>query len=313
MRRLGLFSLLLAALALTLASCAPLVEEAPQEAEVCATFYPFYALTSLLTEGVDGLRLSCLVQPQDGCLRAYELSEWDLYQLAAADLVVAGGRGLESFEGTLQSLGDAGPAVALTLYNTELYDQGDSSEDGAEDSHWNGVNPHDYMSIEGAKYILEGVAIALSELFPQHAEAVRASLEAATARVDGLGAQMRSLAADAAGGRVILMSEALVYTAQELGLEVAGRYERESGQMLYEGDVEDCLERLAAMDACVVLVEKQAPASLVEALEGAGYIVARLDVLSTLRADQGAEGYFAAQEENARAVAAAFAQVEGTH
>ena len=64
------------------------------------------------------------------------------------------------------------------------------------------------------------------------------------------------------------------------------------------------------MDARVVLVEKQAPSSLVGALEGAGYVVARLDVLSTRRADMGAEGYFAAQQENAEAVSAAFAQLE---
>ena len=51
------------------------------------------------------------------------LSDWDAYLLQAADLVVAGGRGLESFESTLQSLGAAGPAVALTLYNTGLYGQ----------------------------------------------------------------------------------------------------------------------------------------------------------------------------------------------
>ena len=59
------------------------------------------------------------------------------------------------------------------------------------------------------------------------------------------------------------------------------------------------------------MIEKQAPASLVETLEEAGYAVARVDVLSTLREDQGAEGYFAAQLENARAIAVAFAQAEG--
>ena len=109
MRRLALFLLLLAALALTLSACAPLVEEAPQESQIYATFYPFYALTSLLTEDIEGLRLSCLVQPQDGCLRDYALSDWDLYLLAGADLVIAGGRGLESFESTLQSLGASRP------------------------------------------------------------------------------------------------------------------------------------------------------------------------------------------------------------
>ena len=310
MRRLGLFLLLLAALAMSLAGCAPLVEDAPGEAQIYATFYPFYALTALLTDGIGGLHIACLVQPQDGCLRSYVLSDWDAYLLQAADLVVAGGRGLESFESTLQSLGAAGPAVALTLYNTGLYGQDGEVPDGEEDNHFTGANPHLYMSIDGAKYILEGVASALAELYPQHAEAVFANLQAGEGRLDALQAQMHAIAANAAGGRVILMNEALVYTAEELGLETAGHYARESGQPLYENEVEGCLESIASMDARVVLVEKQAPSSLVEALEGAGYVVARLDVLSTRRADMGAEGYFAAQQENAEAVSAAFAQLE---
>ena len=313
MRRIALFLLLLAALALTMSACAPLVGEAPQESQIYATFYPFYALTSLLTEDIEGLRLSCLVQPQDGCLRDYALSDWDLYLLSGADLVIAGGRGLESFESTLQSLGSSGPVVALTLYNTELYGQGEEAADGEEDDHFTGANPHLYMGIDGAKYILEGAASALAELYPQHAEAVFSNMQAGEERLDALETQMRSVAADAEGGRVIIMNEALVYTAEELGLEIAGSYARESGQPLYEGDVEDCLEQLAAMDARVALVEKQAPPSLTETLEAAGYIVARLDVLSTCRADMGAEGYFAAQEENARAVAEAFARLEETH
>lgn len=313
MRRIALFLLLLAALALTMSACAPLVEEAPQELQIYATFYPFYALTALLTEDIEGLRLSCLVQPQDGCLRDYALSDWDLYLLSGADMVIAGGRGLESFESTLQSLGSSGPVVALTLYNTELYGQGEEAADGEEDDHFTGANPHLYMGIDGAKYILEGAASALAELYPQHAEAVFSNMQAGEERLDALETQMRSVAADAEGGRVIIMNEALVYTAEELGLEIAGSYARESGQPLYEGDVEDCLEQLAAMDACVALVEKQAPSSLTETLEKAGYIVARLDVLSTCRADMGAEGYFAAQEENARAVAEAFARLEETH
>ena len=171
------------------------------------------------------------------------------------------------------------------------------------------------MGIDGAKYILEGAASALAELYPQHAEAVFSNMQAGEERLDALETQMRSVAADAEGSRVIITLDRvlLVYTAEELGLEIAGSYARESGQPLYEGDVEDCLEQLAAMDACVALVEKQAPPSLTEALEEAGYIVARLDVLSTGRADMGAEGYFAAQEENARAVAEAFARLEETH
>lgn len=315
MRRFFVFFLLLALMAMALSSCAPLIEEGAVEerGQVCATFPPFYALTALLTDGIDGLQLSCLVQPQDGCLRDYALSDWDLYTLASADIIIAGGRGLESFESTLQSLGAAGPVVALTLYNTELYNQDDEAADDEENSHLDGANPHLYMATDGARYIVEGAALALAQLYPEYAEQLFANMDAADERLMALGEQMRSIAANAEGARAILMNEALVYTAQELGIEIAGQYDRESGQPLYENEVDDCLAQLADMDARVVLVERQAPPSLTEALMSAGYIVAKLDVLSTLRADMGAEGYFTAQQENARAIAAAFAQTEETH
>lgn len=315
MRKLGGLFLLMAALTVALSACAPLVEETVGEErqQIYATFYPLYALTELVADGIEPLHVSCLTQPQDGCLRDYALSDWDMYLLMGADLVVAGGRGLESFESTLQSLGDNGPAVALTSYNYELYNQGDEAEiTDDESSHLEGANPHLYMSIDGAKYIIDGVALALSQLYPQYSEQILDNMDAADARLDELGAQMRSIAANAEGERAILMNETLVYLAEDLGFEIAGQYDRESGEALYENDIDDCLEALDAMDARVVLIERQAPAATVEALREAGYAVALIDTLSTLRADQGAEAYFTAQLENARAIAEAFAQAEGT-
>ena len=105
----GLFLLLLAALALTMSACAPLVEEAPEEAQIYATFYPFYALTALLTEDIEGLRLSCLVQPQDGCLRDYALSDWDLYLLPAPTSSSPAGAGWRALKARCNRWARAGP------------------------------------------------------------------------------------------------------------------------------------------------------------------------------------------------------------
>ena len=71
-----------------------------------------------------------------------------------------------------------------------------------------------------------------------------------------------------------------------------------------------CLETLRSGGAKVVLIEKQAPQALCEALEGAGYAVARMDILSTRRANEGAEGYFEAQRANAATLKEAIAAGE---
>ena len=66
------------------------------------------------------------------------------------------------------------------------------------------------------------------------------------------------------------------------------------------------LEKLAGYDAKVVLIEKQAPKPLVDALRANGYSVALIDILSTHRESEGFDGYIQAQINNAREIRRAF-------
>ena len=118
----------LTVLTFVLSGCRPLVTDATKALSVYATFYPIYALTDAVMAGIPDAALHCLVQPQDGCLRNYQLSDWDISLLASgADAVILGGRGLESFESTLTGWGETGPAVSAVLYNQELYNAGQTT------------------------------------------------------------------------------------------------------------------------------------------------------------------------------------------
>ena len=305
MRRRWIAALLL--LALTLSGCRPLVENAPAHLTVYATFYPIYALTEAVTRGIPDLDLRCLVQPQDGCLRNYALSDWDIYLLASADAVIAGGRGLEAFESTLFSLGEKGPAVSAVLYNLELYNRTRTSHAGSEsESHLDGPNPHLYMSFDGAKQIVESAAAMLQTLDPGYAQEYADNVEAACQQLDELRERALGIIGDLSGNGVILMNETLAYVARDYGLDIAGQFDRESGVGLYDSELEECLDQLKAFDARVVLIERQAPAALVDALRENGYAVALIDILSTHRADEGFDGYVQAQLNNARAIRRAF-------
>ena len=294
-------------LALVLAGCHPLVTEEGKPLSIYATFYPIYALTDALLNDIPDATLHCLVQPQDGCLRAYQLSDWDAYMLASADAVICGGRGLESFESLLFQLGENGPAIFAALYNLDLY-EGKAAAD-REESHLDGPNPHLYMSVSGAKAMLEGICGALVNLDPRYSETYFDNLEQAQTRLDQLSEETRGIAGKMQGQSVALMNEALIYTANELGLEIAEWIDRESGEALYDDSLKECIEKLDVSGAKVILIEKQAPASLVEALEAAGYALARLDVLSTHREADGFDGYIEAQMNNARAIGRAFEEI----
>lgn len=293
-----------------LSGCSPIVEP-DENISLYATFYPIYALTDDIMDGVPNAELHCLVQPQDGCLRKYQLSDWDIYLLgSSADGVIMGGCGLESFESSLFSLEESGPAVSAVLYNLELYNQEEEAVSDEDASHLIGANPHLYMSVDGAKMISESIAATLMSFDPEYSELYAENAEKMALELDALKAQMLDIAGNTAGKPVILMNEALIYTAQDYGFEIAEWFNRESGETLYDDSLEECIEALSDSGARVILIEKQAPQAFTAALENAGFIVARIDILSTHREQEGFDGYIQAQLCNAKAIRSAFDKIK---
>lgn len=298
---------MLAALTVLLSGCRPLVTDAPKALSIYATFYPLYALTDAVMFGIPDAHLHCLVQPQDGCLRRYALSDWDLSLLSSgADAVILGGRGLESFESVLTGWGENGPAVSAVLYNQSLYNASATHAHSEEASHLEGANPHLYMSMDGAKHIIETISGSMMAFDPKYSDRYAENESAAIEKLDALSKHIQSVSEKLSGKRVILMNEALIYVAQDYGFEVADWIDRESGEAYYGTELADCLSRLDKCGAKVVLIEKQAPASLVGALKEAGYAVAKLDILSTHREGEGFDTYIDAQMANSVAIEGAF-------
>ena len=310
MQRLVSLALTGLVLVLGLAGCRPIVPEADPSITVYATFYPIYALSEGVMRDIPDTQLHCLVQPQDGCLRNYQLSDWDSALLkSGADAVIAGGRGLESFEDTLFSWGDNGPAISAVLYNLELLSQ-QQAADAEALAHWQGDNPHLYMSIEGAKQLVQSISAMMLSLDPDYSDSYIANEKAALDALDALLDASRQNLADCAGQPVILMSESLGYVARDYSLAVAEQIEREPGTAFGDNELVAWLKRLSLSDAKVVLIEQQAPQTLVEALETAGYAVGRIDVLSTHQEGEGFDSYLEIQRKNAQAILDAFERAD---
>lgn len=310
MRRAVKLALILLVLMSALTGCKPLVQEEAGPISIYATFYPIYALTDAVMQGVPDAALHCLVQPQDGCLRAYQLSDWDAALLVrGADAVIAGGRGLETFESTLFGWGEGGPAVSAVLYNLELYEPKQRAN-GEAQSHFQGPNPHLYMSLDGAAHIVESISATLVSLDPEYSVRYIGNAESAIKALEALLDASRIKLAALEGRRVALMGEALIYVAEDYQLEVADWIERETGSAYGDNELAMWLERLEKADAEVVLIEKQAPQALVEALEAQGHAVALIDVLSTHAEGEGFDRYLEIQGENAQAICDAFERAD---
>lgn len=303
-------ALLLAALCLTGCAAKPVQKEKDvEELYAAATFYPIYALTSLIADEIPDLHLSCLVQPQDGCLRAYALSDWDLSLISGSDAVICGGNGLESFDTVLSSLGEDGPAVAevLTGCAFETVDYVNLNAD--EDSHFAGENPFVYMSVDGADELLTHIEACLAALDPKYEDLYAENLKAAQKKLEALKTELHAVSGDLTGKPAAVLNEAFFYTAKEFSLNPVVCWARESGEEMSDAEFERCAQAMKDAEVRVVLIEKQVPQSLVEALSGAGFVVAKLDTISTGRAQTGAEDYFEALRQNARALRDAFAEV----
>lgn len=300
MKRLSML-LVIFALAAVFTGCKPVVEETDvkKEYRVYASFYPVYALSRLIIdENIPDMQLYQLVQPQDGCLRSYSLSDWDLYLAANADCVILNGSGLESFEAGLRSLGEDGPAVIsatgsmVLLRNEEIQN---------EESHFYGANPWMFLSVDGALEMTYAICANMQTLDPLCEEAYLKNLMRAEKKLLALKAEMEAILADTNRDTPVAVAhEGIFWLCDEWDLNCVSVIERESGVMPEQGEIQKILEDIAASGAKAVLLEKQAPSALVYALKNAGCEVVMIDTMSSGSAQNASQGYFDAMLQNAR-------------
>ncbi|MBO4299794.1 MAG: zinc ABC transporter substrate-binding protein, partial [Clostridia bacterium] len=265
-------------LAALLAGCNLMAgDTAPDTTRVMTTFYPLYILALNLTKDVPALILSNLVQPQTGCPRTYQLSDWDAALIAGQDALIIGGRGLESFESALNAA-SSGPVVLTAMSGLALHNGGVANE---ESTHLEGDNPWLFLSVPGAMEMSISIAAGMGQLDEPYAGVYAANLREFLMRLENLADDMENALSRAPSRSVAVLHEGLGYLARQLKLDIVCEYPREPGTEQYGADLDDLLEALETSGAEVILIERQAPQNLVETLEAAGYTVARLDTLMT--------------------------------
>ncbi len=296
-----LTALLLICIMLMLSGCHSLMEgeDALETKYITTTFYPLYAIALNITQDVPALSLNCLIQPQDGCIRSYELSDWDYSVLLNQDAVIMGGHGLEGFEGTLMQLSNQ-PILLTALEGVHLREETAGNADDENTAHFLGENPWAFLSVAGAMEISISLAAEMAEIDELFAEKYHENLTTYLKRLETLVGEMSQIIAPAPYRPVAVLHEGLTYFAQQFGMNIALVYPREPGSDVIDNDFEALLEALEESEAQVIFIEEQAPARLVDALEEAGYPVALLDTLTAHAADGDAQIYEQAMLENAQ-------------
>lgn len=145
---------------------------------VLCTTYPVYLFTTGLTEGVEDVEVSLLVNSQTSCLHDYTLTVNDMKAIEGADVIVMNGVGLEEFmdDALAQSEAaviDCSAGVEL-LPLLEEHDHGHEGHDHDEE-----YDPHIWMDPDNAVRMVETISRGLAELDPDHGETYNTNAAAA--------------------------------------------------------------------------------------------------------------------------------------
>ena len=185
---------------------------------VVASFYPMYITTVNVAKDVPGVSAVNMTPSTTGCLHDYAITTADMKRLAAADVFVTNGAGMESF---LDNVAGQYPRLKIVQLAQGIpLIKGHGAE---------GDNPHVWVSVSHAITQVKNLGKAMAEFDPPHADLYRKNADAYAARLETLRAKMEAELAPYRGRKIVTFHEAFPYFAQEFGLEIAAVIEREPG------------------------------------------------------------------------------------
>lgn len=258
---------------------------------IAATFYPIYIMCLNITDGVEGVELSCLTPPGTGCLHDYSLTTRDAMSLEKADIIVANGAGMESFLGQLLESNAGKIIVAAEGY--PLIDD----------------NPHIFVSVTGARYQVKAIADGLSRLDGAHADEYAANAAKYDAVLVSLSDEMHTALDPYHGRGIVTFHEAFPYFAQEFGFDVLSVIEREPGTAPSAKEIAQTVrlikEEIAAGTPPALFAEPQYPHAAADIIKNeTGLEVTSLDPCVT--GEMKADAYIEAQRGNVTSLLQAF-------
>lgn len=161
------------------------------------------------------------VDPHD-----YEASADDLRQIGRAKLVLRNGIGLDGFLDRALKSGEA-KQVVTTTEGIKVRMAGESEsrdhEEGAGHDH-DGEDPHVWQNPLNAKVMVDNIVRALSQAFPEDADAFRQNGEAYKAKLDAADAEIRRLidGIPSANRKMVTNHDSFGYFIERYGLIYVG-------------------------------------------------------------------------------------------
>lgn len=258
-------------------------DEADDMLTVVTSFYPMYIATLNIVDGVDGVRLENLSEPQTGCLHDFQLTPGDMKLLSTADVFVINGGGIESF---MSDVAKAYPKldVVEACEDVALLSEDDDETDGAHDhdhdadaesesdhdhdhdadaesdsdhDHDHGdENAHAWMSVPRYRTMVQTIASRLAEKDAKHVDEYYANAKAYDAKLAVLEEKIDSLKSLTGGQNIIIFHEAYEYVADDFSMNACYLLDLDEERSVSAGEVKQVIGAIKDDGVSVILAEE---------------------------------------------------------
>lgn len=234
-------------------------DESDDTLTVVTSFYPLYIAALNIVDGVDGVRLENLSEPQTGCLHDFQLTPEDMKLLSTADVFVINGGGIESF---MSDVAKAYPKldVVEACEDVELLSEDDAdteSESDHDHDHDHGdENAHAWMSVPRYRTMVQTIASRLAEKDAKHADEYYANAKAYDAKLAVLEEKIDSLKSLTGGQNIIIFHEAYEYVADDFSMNACYLLDLDEERSVSAGEVKQVIGAIKDDGVSVILAEE---------------------------------------------------------
>lgn len=256
-------------------------DEADDMLTVVTSFYPMYIATLNIVDGVDGVRLENLSEPQTGCLHDFQLTPEDMKLLSTADIFVINGGGIESF---MSDVAKAYPKLdvvevcedvaLLSEYEADSdhehdhdadtesdsdhdHDhEADAESDSAHDHDHGDENAHAWMSVPRYRTMVKTIASHLAQKDEAHAKEYYANAEKYDAKLAKLEKEQDNLKSLTDGQNIVIFHEAYGYVADDFSMNVCYLLDLDEERSVSAGEIKQVISAIKDDGVSVILAEE---------------------------------------------------------
>ena len=235
-------------LGLLLSACSAPAASQPEDdgkLHILATTYPVYLFTTAVTEGVDSVEVSLLVNQQTSCLHDYTLTVNDMKAIEGADVIVMNGAGLEDFMDDALAASEA-PVIDCSEGIELLPALGHEGHD-----HDTEYDPHIWMNEESAAVMMNNIVHGLGEVDEGNLERYTENGTAATALLPGDDPRLAELTCP----YLITFHDGFQYFAQDNGLTLCKASEEEVGSEASAAEIQEIVSLIREYDIPAIFTE----------------------------------------------------------